>query len=626
MPPPVRITVPTPPVVVTGPPLPPPRNKSPRVEAELRARLVVRLHRDVVPNNTSLASIKQLILDTASAAPMREISPHAPPLKAFWAFDIEPLFPGGNFQPPFRMGAYFLVNLPWLRGNNVGSLWDLAAHLVLNISTVELAFPEQFYKAYAPLSGGTEKSGPDDMAWSLRQMSVPQARAFAQQQGRPGQGEGIVVGHLDTGWSNHQQLQPWSTVLDLGRQKNLLSLAARPARVEDPKDAHDPYVGPLDIFHSHGLATASVLAARGTISSPGPGGGSPHAAGTRWGTGGQAWPAMDPAKPDTTLPESASVAGVAPAVKVLPVRCVDSVILTGDVEVAQAIWYAAEQSVDVITMSLGGVPSPLLHAALGYAVYQRNVIFCAAAGNLVPFVVFPAAYPDAIACAGTTPSGAPWSPPGSSFGPQVDISAPAQSVWVAHMEGNLRGIEKAIVNVGEGTSFATPAVAGAAAVWLAFHGKSALLARYGTVPLQDVFRMLLKSTARNTLPQGQAWPSDFGAGVLDLNALLRAPLPAPGQVVRQEPWSPDAYLGYLSEGIEKAVAASGATALPPPLLMPLHLLELAQLAFAATPLGQALTDLAQGATQALANAVDELAAYIQQAARAVSEFLRGLFS
>jgi hypothetical protein len=72
-----------------------------------------------------------------------------------------------------------------------------------------------------------------------------------------------------------------------------------------------------------------------------------------------------------------------------------------------------------------------------------------------------------------------------------------------------------------------------AALWLAYHGRHVLLARHqGRVPLQHVFLKLLGQTAR-PWDEGQ-----MGAGIVDANALLRAPLPRPTDVVADFPDDP----------------------------------------------------------------------------------------
>jgi uncharacterized protein (DUF2384 family) len=79
-------------------------------------------------------------------------------------------------------------------------------------------------------------------------------------------------------------------------------------------------------------------------------------------------------------------------------------------------------------MSLGGVWSSALHAAVQRAV-SENVIVLAAAGNCVETVVWPARFPEVIAVAGVNKNDRPWR--GSCRGPEVAISA-------LRVEGSIR--------------------------------------------------------------------------------------------------------------------------------------------------------------------------------------------
>jgi hypothetical protein len=95
------------------------------------------------------------------------------------------------------------------------------------------------------------------------------------------------------------------------------------------------------------------------------------------------------------------------------------------------------------------------------------------------------------------------------------------NIWVARRK---RGSsDRTRIGQSQGASPATASTAGVAALWLAFHGRDALLARYGgQVRLQHVFLHLVKQTARQPL----GWDaSRFGSGIVDAEALLRAPLP-----------------------------------------------------------------------------------------------------
>ncbi|WP_145145464.1 S8 family serine peptidase [Roseomonas gilardii] len=214
-------------------------------------------------------------------------------------------------------------------------------------------------------------------------------------------------------------------------------------------------------------------------------------------------------------PEGGRMTGAAPAATLVPIRCIESVARFEQSAVARAIDHARRAGAHVITMSLGGVPSIAMHAALRRAV-EENVIVAAAAGNCVGEVVWPARYDAAIAVGGVNAAMKPWR--GSSHGPAVDICGPAEFVLRANARDAAEPL--AAVGGGQGTSFATALLAGIAALWLAHHGRAALIA---ALPpgrrLQDMFRALLRRTA--TVPPGHD-AEEYGAGVVNADALLAA--------------------------------------------------------------------------------------------------------
>lgn len=90
--------------------------------------------------------------------------------------------------------------------------------------------------------------------------------------------------------------------------------------------------------------------------------------------------------------------GVAPKTKVIPVKVLDKHGAGELKHVTDGIYWAVDQGVDFITMSLGA-PSPvkMVHKAIQYAASKSIVVWCAA-GNAgkTHNIFYPAAYPETI--------------------------------------------------------------------------------------------------------------------------------------------------------------------------------------------------------------------------------------
>jgi subtilisin family serine protease len=412
----------------------------------------------------------------------------------------EPLFPGAD--PESRLARYWLITAPLRRAECGAGGHDLA-YALRELDGCESAYYEDVYGAFAPLGAGGKvpvaTDHPRDDAiprWSDRGWSAKTVRADEDALALGKGGEGVVIGHPDTGWHTHPELDP--EALDLERARSVTWL-------DGGRSAVDPLRDVPGFFPGHGTSTGSVLVSR-------------HA------------PATD-------------VLGIAPRARLIPIRCADTVVSVSGVNISRAIHYAIAQGVDVISMSLGGFPTRHLEEALKNAVYGHDVIVCCAAGNQVGITVFPASYPECIAVAACTSANRPWKL--SSHGRAVDIVAPGSRVWAADFDKD-RG-DAPVVIAGGGTSYATPHVAGAAALWIARHGgRAALRARYGgEASLQEVFRHLLKTTAHvpdrfldphereESLPprDPDQWDhAEYGPGILDVTALLAAPLPTVAEV------------------------------------------------------------------------------------------------
>lgn len=299
---------------------------------------------------------------------------------------------------------------------------------------------------------------PQDKHWALKTTRLDIARVL-------GDGTGTLVGHLDTGITNHAELDPSMFALDLAADI-----------LDGDQDASDPLSSGM-ANPGHGTSTVSVLASR----------------------------------------MNGHIVGAAPGAKVAPIRCIEDVKVFNTAPIAKAISHAVGAGCHVISMSLGGIAGRSLHAAVRDAVL-RDVIVVAAAGNCIRTVVWPARYPEVVAVGGTNINDKAWK--GSSRGSSITVSAPAEFVWRAERTSLAADIK--LVSAGQGTSYATALVAGAAAAWLSAHGRDQVVmaAHARGVTVGSLFASALRATARR--PNG--WDSDLGAGVLDADALVRLPL------------------------------------------------------------------------------------------------------
>jgi len=385
---------------------------------------------------------------------------------------VEPLFPEVDpANDPEGMARMYRVTIPWDAVDHVRP-WDAAYALEEELDLAE-AEPDFDVTYSEELEAGrlcfVDDEPPSDKAWSLKAVRADAAWQLAPPGNGRRFGEGISVCHPDTGWADHVELDV--ARLDLVRARNLL--AGGSANGQDPLDYGGTLMNP-----GHGTSTAAVIV-------------SEH--------------------------EVGEVLGMAPRARLVPIRTARSVVQVLDSDLARAVSYAVDADCDVISMSLGGRAFFGLRAAIRRAV-RNGLIVAAAAGNCVRFVVAPAAYPECLAVAGTNVRQEPW--PGSSRGGAVDVSAPGEHVWTAK-RSELAAPTTGLA-AGQGTSYAVANVAGAAALWLAYHDANGSAAAAGGATVQETFREVLGRTA--TVPEG--WDADYGAGILDVQALLAA-TPAP---------------------------------------------------------------------------------------------------
>jgi len=427
----------------------------------------------------------RIMLETPSSLPLSEVAAFVRrTLGSGWT--VEKVFLDFNPRRDIpQLDNFYVAQSAAAIGENV---FDVC-HRLLGEEFLMSAYPDLPYKGFFASVPRPPRPPspppPNDLAWHLRQMNVPQAWQIAK-------GSGVLIGHPDTGFTRHVDMDA-ATALDLEQAFDVIR--------KEP-GGEDPLIkeGPLD-FPGHGTFTASVIISRGGLDA-----------------------SPDPAaeKPGGTTPPG-KITGVAPEARLLPLRAVRSVVL--GVEngwVAQAVHRAVSAGSHVISMSLGGFPCPALHYAVANATHN-DVIVLAAAGNYFPPVVWPAQFSECIAIGGSNINFNHW--PYSSRGPRVCVSAPAENVWFAASDGNGAGSQ---VSAGSGTSFAVACAAGVAALWLSAHGRDTILKRYRPTEalpalnrLQSVFREILKSTAFKP----QVWHPGLGEGIIDAFRAVKSPLP-----------------------------------------------------------------------------------------------------
>lgn len=190
--------------------------------------------------------------------------------------------------------------------------------------------------------------------------------------------------------------------------------------------------------------------------------------------------------------------GMAFGVSIMPVKVLSGEGWGTNDGVAAGIRWAADNGAQVINMSLGGShPSEIIEEACNYA-HSKGVVIVAAAGNGSGPVGYPAAFDHVIAVSATDQDDKmAWF---SDSGEEVDIGAPGVDVTQQTIcdEGR-NGCEE--FGTYNGTSMATPHVAGAAALIMSLG-----------VTDPDKVEEILKNSAKKL--DNDASGHQFGAGLL----------------------------------------------------------------------------------------------------------------
>lgn len=215
------------------------------------------------------------------------------------------------------------------------------------------------------------------------------------------------------------------------------------------------------------------------------------------------------------------VIGLAMNCKIMPLKVLSAGGSGTVVDIVDAIRFAADHGADVLSLSLGGGGhSKAMAQAVAYARGKGCLVVCAAGNGGRERVEYPAAYPGATAVSSVGPGGA--LAYYSSFGKETFIAAPGGDKKKGVESGVLqntigpRGSKGTFYAWWQGTSMATPHVAGAAA----------LLHECG-VTRPDAIESILASTA-DPAPGTSGWSKKFGHGILDAGGSVHRALFLPG--------------------------------------------------------------------------------------------------
>ncbi|GAA4208160.1 S8 family serine peptidase [Actinocatenispora rupis] len=206
--------------------------------------------------------------------------------------------------------------------------------------------------------------------------------------------------------------------------------------------------------------------------------------------------------------------GVAPGVKVLPVRVASNGDNVSPDAAADGIRWAVDQHAEVINLSFGNNEStPALVSAIHYA-EVHDVVVVGAAGNTdvgIDSIGAPGRLKGVLNATGVDASGRFWN--GSAQGKYATLSAPAVKIpaatFVKSGESNY--------SEGSGTSNAAAIVSGVAAL---------VRAKYPELNASNVINRIIK-TATDRGPAG--WDPQYGFGIVNPVAALTADVPRVGR-------------------------------------------------------------------------------------------------
>ncbi|GAE27455.1 hypothetical protein JCM9140_3602 [Halalkalibacter wakoensis JCM 9140] len=176
---------------------------------------------------------------------------------------------------------------------------------------------------------------------------------------------------------------------------------------------------------------------------------------------------------------------------------------TSDYAIAEGIMIAVDEEVDVINMSLGGASTPIMQKAVEKAIDAGVTIVAAAGNSASDYASYPAGY-EGVISVGSTDRHDDLSY-FSNYGSSIDVTAPGSKVY----SSDYLPYKGSSFSSYDGTSMASPVVAGVASLLLSKHPD--------LTPLEVMY--VLQQSAKDLGETG--FDTTFGYGRVDPVAALQ---------------------------------------------------------------------------------------------------------
>ncbi len=391
-------------------------------------------------------------------------------------------------------------------------IWNIARELVtvegvldvdpdLN-TTIDHAYQRLYLQEQEEL---TEQRVRPEASWYHKNVKIKEAvdyarTAYENQRGFFDPKKTVIpVAQFDTGYTHHPE------IARINKEEGYNYIAGPVKRIIKPswrRDARDRLrnLKPF-LWASHGTATASTI-----IGSK----------------------VRDPDKIDGHLTDR--VDGLLPDnISLIPFRISENILSFDNKMIHAAEQVIRDGHIKIITMSHASLFKKQSWKRAVENAYNSGIIWIAAPGShtfgrLRSIIVFPAKFKETITAAASNIDDLPWKK--THYGEEIDICAPGFDIYIPSARRRWYGLfpDKYTYRWSEGTSFSTPIVAAAAALWITHHGEHWLSEIYPE-PWQriEAFRYSLKKSARPHKPEVP--PNKYGAGILDIAELLKVDLP-----------------------------------------------------------------------------------------------------